>query len=115
MNTIIAPLPVAFFIEIFYLISSSAAAKSTPPLGKPIEKPPAGQMSESGHIQERNDADLIRKNFPDRNENHLNNSVTSLPEVNINIPRAHPSNPAGVSPAKSAGVNPNPLFSGAGY
>lgn len=92
-----------FFIGIFYIFNSSAFAQSTPPLDKPVEKPPVNEMSESGRIQERNDANRMRENSADSDKNHPNS-----PNVDINAPAAHPSNSAGESSANPAGVNPGP-------
>ena len=63
--------------------SPIAFSQSTPPLDKPIEKPKAGQISESGRIQEKNDEKRRKLNSPDSDKNHLNNS-------NVNPTEEHP-------------------------
>jgi hypothetical protein len=56
----------------FYLLSFSAFSQSTPPLDKPVAKPVDGQISESGRIQEKNDAQRDKKNSRDSDKNFLN-------------------------------------------
>lgn len=91
------------FFGIIYIFSSSAFAQSTPPLDKPIEKPPVSEMSEAGRIQEKNDVNRMKEDSPDSDENHPNS-----PNVDINAPAAHPSNSAGESSVYPIGVNPGP-------
>ncbi len=64
---------IVLIIGILFIFSSPAISQSTPPLDKPVEKPQADQMSESGLIQERNDTKRRELNSPDSNENHSNN------------------------------------------
>ena len=61
---------VAFVV--YVLTISSAFSQSTPPLQKPIEKPPIDQMSESGRIQEKIDERRNRQNSPDSEMNQIN-------------------------------------------
>ena len=77
MTTIINILFIVFLVGTFYSFSSSAFSQSTPPLDKPIEKPPIDQMSESGRIQERNDELRRKTNSPDSDEFHPNNPNTN--------------------------------------
>ncbi len=64
---------VALFAGIFYIFGTPAFSQSTPPLDKPIEKPPIDQMSESGRIQEKIDKRRNKQNSPDSDINHSNN------------------------------------------
>ncbi|MBL8496483.1 hypothetical protein ABF87_03515 [Nitrosomonas sp. JL21] len=64
---------VAFYMAIIGIIlnmNSRAYSQSTPPLDKPIEKPPLSQMTEEGRIQEKIDKKRLKKNSPDSDINH---------------------------------------------
>lgn len=99
MNKIIS-IFVVFFVGVFYIFSSSAFSQSTPPLDKPIEKPPIDQMSESGRIQERNDEQRRKKNSPDSDENHPHNPnvnpVEDHTDANPNPPGVKIHSPPGI-------------------
>lgn len=85
---------------VFVLTSTSVFSQSTPPLDKPIEKPQADQMSESGRIQEKIDKRRNRKNSPDSDKNHSNNPNVNPAEDhskdNPNLPGIKLHNPPGV-------------------
>lgn len=80
-------------------MSSPAFAQSTLPLDKLIEKPPINQMSESGSVQEKNDAHRRKTRYPNSDKKHPNDSVTDR------NPNANPNNPAGVNPSNPLGMS----------
>lgn len=88
MIKIINILLIAIFVVVFHIFGPFAFSQSTPPLDKPIEKPQASQMSESGRIQEKADAKRNRTHSPDSDKNHIDNpnvdSAEGYSEANKN-------------------------------
>jgi hypothetical protein len=72
---------------IFALGSTSAFAQSTPPLDKPVEKPKANEMSESGRIQEKIDERRNKSDSPDSDKNHSGNSNVNPGKDNLLMER----------------------------
>ncbi len=83
-----------------FVLASAAFSQSTPPLNKPIEKPQADRMSESGRIQEKIDERRNSKNSPDSDQNQLNptnlNPSKDDPRPNQNPPGVKLNTPPGV-------------------